>query len=220
MKYLQNQKSFLGRIKGIFYHVKRAFRCKKLSQNLECAFEKLVFLLLPNSMLASASVPVVGMLPKQLRIQYRNIVDVLTDFALMAALVFWSWKVLEGYHYFQSNTNHSESKQKFFDGNHVYRSYLRISRLLKTSFWKWTKFDLKTVNACRKRGQLSFIYQSNASALYNAVTKLLIVNYLFFVNPCQNALFKISNGESESYGTIKRFNKNVKKQKQIKRKQA
>ena len=38
-KYLENEKSFQGEIKSIFYHFKRTFSCQKLSQTVECAFK-------------------------------------------------------------------------------------------------------------------------------------------------------------------------------------
>ena len=38
-KYLENEKSFYGEIKSIFHFFKKAFRCQKLSQTLECAFK-------------------------------------------------------------------------------------------------------------------------------------------------------------------------------------
>ena len=37
--YLESEKSFHGEIKSIFHLFKRAFRCQKLSQTLECAFK-------------------------------------------------------------------------------------------------------------------------------------------------------------------------------------
>ena len=37
-KYLENEKSFWGEIKSIFHLFQRTFRCQKLSQTLECAF--------------------------------------------------------------------------------------------------------------------------------------------------------------------------------------
>ena len=39
LKYLENEKSFWGGIKSIFYHFWRAFSCHKLSLTWECAFE-------------------------------------------------------------------------------------------------------------------------------------------------------------------------------------
>ena len=42
-KYLENEKSFYCEIKSIFHFFKKAFRCQKLSQTLECAF-KIYFL--------------------------------------------------------------------------------------------------------------------------------------------------------------------------------
>ena len=36
--YLENEKSFLGEIKSIFYLFYRVFKCQKLSQTLEWAF--------------------------------------------------------------------------------------------------------------------------------------------------------------------------------------
>ena len=41
-KYLENKKSFKGEIKNIFHLFKRAFRCQKLSQTLECVFKERV----------------------------------------------------------------------------------------------------------------------------------------------------------------------------------
>ena len=43
-KYLENKKSFKGEIKSIFHLFERAFRCQKLSQTLECAFNIFSFL--------------------------------------------------------------------------------------------------------------------------------------------------------------------------------
>ena len=39
LKYLENEKSFQGEIKSIFYHFLRAFSCQKLSQTWEYAFK-------------------------------------------------------------------------------------------------------------------------------------------------------------------------------------
>ena len=38
-KYLENKKSFQGKIKSIFHHFQKAFSCQKLSQTWQCAFK-------------------------------------------------------------------------------------------------------------------------------------------------------------------------------------
>ena len=39
LRYLENEKSFLGEIKSIFHHFLRAFSYQKSSQTLECGFK-------------------------------------------------------------------------------------------------------------------------------------------------------------------------------------